>query len=118
MRNKSLILGSIAMAALLAAGCAGPEEKMGRGLSNMTEIVRGGEFDRSVEQNGLFDGTDTGIATGVVKGFDRVVARTGLGVYEVVTAPLPPYHPIWTDYLSPKPQHPDDYTPREWSDSI
>src|ERR1700678_2822672 len=98
MRNKSLILGSIAMVALLAVGCAGPEEKMGRGLSDMTEVVRGGEFMRSVEQNGLFDGTDTGIATGFVKGIDRTLARTGMRVYEVVTAPIPPYYPIWTDY--------------------
>jgi len=118
MRNKSLILSSLAAISLLAAGCAGTEEKLGRGLGNMTEIVTGGEFTRSIEQGGLFDGTDVGLGTGFVKGFDRTMARTGLGIYEVVTCPIPPYDPEWTDYLAPKPEYPDAYAPRKLSDSI
>jgi putative exosortase-associated protein (TIGR04073 family) len=118
MRNTASLLGSFALLALLVAGCAGPERKMGRGLGNMTEIVRGGEFERSVEQAGLFDGTDVGITTGVVRGVNRTLARTGIGIYEVITAPLPPYGPICTDYLSPRPLYPDTFHPRKWSDSI
>ena len=118
MRNTIYLLGSIALVVLGGVGCAGPEQKMGRGLSNMTEIARGGEFERSVEQAGIFQGTDSGVATGFVRGINRTLARTGVGIYEVVTAPLPPYGPVWTDYLSPKPLYPDAYHPRKWSDAM
>jgi putative exosortase-associated protein (TIGR04073 family) len=106
------------MAAVLAGGCAGPEQKFGRGLSNMTECVRADEFSRSVEQTSLFHGTDTGFASGMAQGFDKTVARTGLGIFEVVTFPLPPYRPLCTDYLSPNPAHPDSYEPRKWADPM
>ena len=58
MRNIAFIIGSLSLVALLGVGCAGPEAKFGRGLSNMTEFTRMGEFERSVEQGGLFDGTN------------------------------------------------------------
>jgi putative exosortase-associated protein (TIGR04073 family) len=118
MRNTISLLGSFALVALLGVGCAGPEQKFGRGVSNMAEIARGTEFQRSVEQGGLFDGTDNGVAIGAVRGFNRTLARTGLGVFEVVTSPLPPYGPVWTSYLNPRPNHPDSFAPRSWSDSI
>jgi putative exosortase-associated protein (TIGR04073 family) len=106
------------MVALLGVGCTGPEQKLGRGMSNAGEIVRLNEMQRSIEQGGVFYGTDTGITTGVVQGFDRTVARTGLGVYEVLTFPLPPYHPIWTSYLAPMPEYTDSYKPRKWDEPI
>jgi putative exosortase-associated protein (TIGR04073 family) len=118
MRNTLFLLGSAALAALLGAGCTGPETKLGRGFSNATEIVRMNEMQRSVEENGLFYGTDVGVATGVVQGFDRTLARTGLGIYEVVTFPLPPYHPVLTGYLAPAPQYPDSFAPRKWSEPV
>ena len=117
MRNTLYLAGLLALVASFGVGCAGPEEKLGRGISNSGEIIRLSEFDRSVEQSAIFDGTDVGISTGVVKGIHRTLARTGLGIYEIVTCPLPPYGPIWTDYLAPKPQFPDVYHPRKWSDS-
>lgn len=118
MRNSLSLLGVLLSGALLAGGCAGPEQKMGRGLGNMGEIVRAGEFQRGVEQGSLFNGPDTGFSTGYVQGVDKTLARTGLGIYEVVTFPLPPYHPIWTDYLTPKPLYPDSYHPRKWADPM
>ncbi len=111
MRNTISLLASSVLMTLLVAGCAGPEQKAGRGFSNMTEIVRGGEMNRSVEQGGIFEGPDTGAATGYARGFDRTLARTGVGIYEVITFPFPPYGPIWTDYLSPRPLYPDSYHP-------
>lgn len=117
MRNKLFLL-SAALLVVIGAGCAGPEQKMGRGIANVTEVTRGGEFERSVEQEGMFGGTDVGVATGVVRGMNRTLARTGVGVYEIVTAPLPPYGPVFTDYLSPRPQYGDFYRPRKWSDSM
>ncbi|HEX3799531.1 MAG TPA: exosortase system-associated protein, TIGR04073 family [Verrucomicrobiae bacterium] len=117
MRNTVyLLLGSITLA-LFAAGCAGPEEKLGRGVSNMGEIVRQSELQRSVEQSGTFGGTDVGLTTGFVKGVDHTIVRTGVGIYEIVTFPIPPYHPVLTDYMPPKSLYPDGYKPRKWSDA-
>jgi putative exosortase-associated protein (TIGR04073 family) len=118
MRNTVFILGASILVAVLAAGCAGSEEKLGRGFSNMTEPMRAGEFARAEEQNSLFDGPDSGFAGGFVQGVDKTVARTGIGIFEVVTFPLPPYHPLCTDYLTPRPQHPDAYRARKWADPM
>ncbi len=85
---------ALAMVASLA-GCAGPEKKFGRGVSNLTEIVRGGERRRAHEQTGLWDGPNQG-PTAFARGFTRTMARTGIGLYEVVTFPLPPYGPMLT----------------------
>src|ERR1700733_7435366 len=94
MRNTLYLAGLLALVASLGVGCAGPEEKMGRGLSNLTEPIRLSEFDRSMEQTALFDGTDVGMTTGFVKGLNKTLARTGVGIYEVVTFPIPPYGPV------------------------
>jgi hypothetical protein len=76
------------MVALLGVGCAGPEQKLGRGMSNAGEIVRLNEMQRSIEQGGVFYGTDTGI------------------------------HPIWTSYLAPMPEYTDSYKPRKWDEPV
>ena len=118
MRKSLSLVCAVSLVVLVGVGCAGPEQKMGRGFSNATEIVRQNEWQRSVEQSALFDGTDTGYLTGAVRGVDRTLARTGLGIYEIVTAPIPPYHPIWTSYLSPRPLYPDSYHPHKWADTM
>lgn len=118
MRNTLFLLGTAAVAALLCAGCAGPETKLGRGMSNAGEIVRLNEMHRSVEQDGVFYGTDVGVTTGIVQGFDKTMARTGVGLYEIITFPFPPYHPVLTSYLTPKPQYPDDFAPRKWDEPV
>jgi len=110
-------LAVIAFAALLGAGCAGPEEKLGRGMSNTYEIVRMGDMRRSLEQHEIFDPYD-GFTSGLVSGFDKSITRTGVGLYEIVTAPIPPYHPIMTDYLTPGPVFPASYAPRRLSDPM
>ncbi len=86
----SLLAGAVVVA---CAGCAGPENKFGRGLNNLTEIVRGGEMRRAMEQTGLWDGPSQSATVGFARGFTRTMARTGIGLYEVVTFPFPPYHP-------------------------
>jgi putative exosortase-associated protein (TIGR04073 family) len=111
MRSALFLLSAVALAAVLTSGCAGPEKKLGRGISNSAEIIRGGEWRRSVEQTAVFESPAAGRTVGFVTGFDRTLARTGLGIYEVITFPLPPYHPIWTSYLSPNPAYPDCYQP-------
>jgi putative exosortase-associated protein (TIGR04073 family) len=111
MRNKFSLLGVVLMAGLLATGCAGPEKKLGRGMNNLMELVRWGEMRRTVEQTALFDSPDTASGTGRVRGFNRSMARAGIGIYEIVTFPIPSYDPIATKYLKPSPVYPDNYKP-------
>ena len=116
MRKTLLLLSGLAILTL-ASGCANTERKFGRGMSNVIEPLRMGELRRSMEQTALFDGPDAGYATGFVKGLNRTIVRTGVGVYEMVTAPIPPYDPVLTDYLAPGPVYPDSYKPSLVSDS-
>ena len=118
MRKTLLLLAALAIAGMLATGCANTERKFGRGMANMVEIIRGGELHRTMEQTALFDSPDTAYTTGFVRGLNRTLARTGIGVYEVVTAPFPPYDPVCTDYLSPGPVYPDNYHPNVVEDSM
>jgi putative exosortase-associated protein (TIGR04073 family) len=118
MRNIFPFLVALAIAGALSSGCANTEKKLGRGFSNMTEFVRLGEMRREVEQTGLFDQPGGHYATGVVRGLAKSFARTGVGIYEVVTAPFPPYDPVFTDYLSPNPAYPDNYKPDLIDDSL
>ena len=107
-----------ALAALFAAGCASQEQKLGRGLDNTYEVVRLGELRRSVEQTAIFDSPDQGYTTGFIRGLDRSVARTGIGLYEVITFPFPPYGPVATKYLSVNPVQPESYTPKLIADPL
>jgi putative exosortase-associated protein (TIGR04073 family) len=113
-----LFLTAVTLAALLTSGCAGPERKLGRGMGNFFEVVRMGEMRHSIEQMAVLDSPDAGYTVGAVRGFDRSMARTGIGVYEVVTFPLPPYGPIFTSYLMPEPVYPESYKPRLMSDAL
>ena len=118
MRKTFPLLAVVVIAGTLATGCANPERKFGRGMSNTFEIIRGGEFRRSVEQTALFDGPDAGYTTGFIRGINRTLARTGVGIYEMVTAPIPPYDPVFTGYLAPGAVYPDNYTPNILEDSM
>ena len=113
MRNALPFLAVIALAALFGSGCAGPEEKLGRGLDNTFEVVRWGDLRQSTEQSEIFG---NGWTTGVISGFDRSITRTGLGIYEVVTFPIPSYKPQLTGYLNPSPVSPASYTPGMMTD--
>jgi putative exosortase-associated protein (TIGR04073 family) len=90
----------------------GPERKLGRGIANMTEIVRMGEMRRSMEQSALWYGADTAYTYGFIHGLDRSLARVGLGVIETVTFPIPPYDPLFT----PKGNMYPDYSVRNSKD--
>ena len=111
-------LAAVTLAALLTSGCAGPEQKLGRGMNNFYEVVRMGEMRRSVEQMSVLDSPGAGYTVGAVRGLDRSLARTGVGVLEVVTFPFPPYDPMFTRYLTPQPAFPESYKPRLISDSL
>jgi len=115
MRNAIFLLAMGSLVALFASGCAGPEQKLGRGISNTMEITRFGEMRRSVEQTAVFVSPSAGYTAGAVTGITRTVARTGLGLFEIITFPAPMpkagYGPICTRYLPPGPPYPDSYKP-------
>jgi putative exosortase-associated protein (TIGR04073 family) len=116
--RTTISLLALAVAATLMSGCANVERKLGRGMANTFEIVRGGEFRRTVEQASLWDTPDYTYTTGIIRGANRTLARTGIGIYEVITAPLPPYGPVLTDYFAPGPVYPDNYVPGVVADSM
>lgn len=117
MRKTLLLVTGFALAATLLSGCANVEHKFGRGMANVFEPLRMGELRRSMEQSALFDSPDMAYTTGFISGVNRTLARTGIGIYEVVTAPIPPYGPVATDYLAPNPVYPDSYQPSLVEDS-
>lgn len=116
MRNRICFLAATAFAGLLLSGCANTEQKLGRGLNNLTEFARMGEMRRTMEQTALNDGADTAYTTGFIRGLNRTFARTGIGLYEVVTCPFPPYDPVCTNYLAADTTYPDNYKPSLWED--
>jgi putative exosortase-associated protein (TIGR04073 family) len=109
MRISFSVLAALTAVTLLAAGCAGPEKKLGRGVLNVTEFARLGEIRRSMEQTALWENTDAAYTTGLMHGVSRSFVRTAVGAYEIVTSPLPPYDPI---FLPEYTVYPDSYRPR------
>jgi putative exosortase-associated protein (TIGR04073 family) len=109
MRISFSVLAALVAVTFLASGCAGPERKLGRGVLNATEFARMGEIRRSMEQTALWENTDAAYTTGFMHGFNRSMARTAVGMYEIVTSPFPPYDPV---FLPEYPVYPDSYRPR------
>ena len=107
---RKLISSALATLAIgiFAIGCAGPEQKFGRGMNNVTEFARMGEIRRSMEQTAIWEGADKAYTTGMMRGLNRSLVRTGVGLYEIVSFPFPPYDPI---FLPSDPVYPDSYTP-------
>jgi len=121
MRNKAFYFLSLIAVSGLVAGCAGPEQKFSRGLNNLVEFARMGEIRRSMEQAAIFDTPGHGgITTGVFAGIDRSLARTGAGLYEVLTFPIP--NGAYGDYSAvfhpADPAYPDSYKPDWIADSM
>ena len=110
------VLLSVFVIAFLAVGCSvpGTERKFGRGVSNVTEFTRLGEIRRSMEQTVVLKNPEAGYTAGFFHGLNRSFARTGVGIYEMVTAPIPndiktkDYGPI---YRPEWPVYPDSYRP-------
>ena len=117
--NKFISVSVLAVALVtLVSGCAGPEDKLGRGVSNTFEVVRMGEVRRSIEQTAIFDSSSTAFTTGLFRGIDHSAARVGLGLVEIVTFPIPPYEPMWTSYVVPGYVGPESYRPGLYSDAM
>jgi putative exosortase-associated protein (TIGR04073 family) len=118
MLKNFFLLGAVVFAGLLATGCAGPEKKLGRGINNLGEALRWGEMRRSMEQQGITGGLAGAHGRGIVSGFNRSLTRICVGAVEIATFPLPSYDPMLTNYLTPAPAYPDNYTPSLPDDSL
>lgn len=74
--------------------CFSPADKLGRGVANT--LTGWLEWPKHVAI-GIFNANVNpieGIAVGFVRGFGRAVERTGIGLYETFTFPLPGYDPL------------------------
>jgi putative exosortase-associated protein (TIGR04073 family) len=87
MRNVTSLLALATLGALFTAGCAGTEQRMGNGVTNLTEFTRLGVIRRDVEQTAVFDSPEAGYTTGFIQGFNQSCYRTVMGAYQIVTAP-------------------------------
>jgi len=116
--RRAMTLMAVAVTVCLATGCAGPEQKLGRGFRNLGEVTRMGEVRRGVEQGTLFQDRDYGDTTGVVHGMSRTIQRTFVGVYEIATFPIP--NSRENGYAGfrnfDRAVYPDSYLPREAAD--
>ena len=117
MRKSLFFLAASATVVFLGTGCANTEAKFGRGVRNITEFTRLGEIRRSMEQSALLDEPEMAYTTGFLRGFNKSLVRTGVGIYEIVTAPIPSYDPVFTDYMTVNPVYPDSYRPKLIADS-
>lgn len=124
MRRTTFLAFPLVLGTAVLVGCKGPEQKLGRGLTNATEFARMGEMRRSVEQTALWAGPETAYSSGFIHGFNRSVIRTLVGVYEIATFPIPSYEP-WLRPGNPimpdatvGPAQPDSYKPSLISDGV
>ena len=113
MRSNLLSLAAVMAVAAVLTGCTAAEKKLGRGINNLTEPIRMGEFQRSYEQATLFEGSGGG-TFGVIRGVNRTVGRALTGAFEVLTFPIPSDPYVLPNTLV----HPDVYTPRRISETI
>lgn len=111
IRTPIFTLAVVAGLALMSAGCAKPEAKFSRGMRNVTEFARLGEIRYSYEQTALFDGPDKAYSAGIMRGLNKSLVRTGVGAYEIITFPFPPYDPVLTNYITPEAVYPASYQP-------
>jgi len=111
MFKKTFSLGALLLVAAVVAGCAGAQNKLGRGINNSLEPIRMADWRTSVQQTMLYPSPNANYHTGMVRGFTKTMARTGVGLYEIITFPIPTYDPIFTDYLTPMPVYPTGSNP-------
>jgi putative exosortase-associated protein (TIGR04073 family) len=99
--KKNLVL-FVALVSLIAAPFRADaqtfSDKLGRGLANaLTGLLA---MPYTMKQETDDNGIVAGITTGLVKGIGNVIVRELVGVYEILTFPLPlpeDYRPILTD---------------------
>ena len=117
MRNAIFLLAVVALTAVFTSGCAGPEEKLGRGANKFMKSSAWAKCAAPSNSRPCSIRRVT-VMPRRVRGIDRSLTRVGMGVFEVATFPLPPYGPVLTKYFSPEPAFPASYKPQRVSDAL
>jgi putative exosortase-associated protein (TIGR04073 family) len=88
--RRLMIAGAVAAVLLMGAGPAhaqDPVHKLGRGLTNVfTSWI---EIPKQLYLGSRRDNAVTGTTAGLFKGLANTVLRAGVGIYDVVTFPIP-----------------------------
>ncbi len=103
MSNHRFLPATVLAVSLLllapAAWAQDPIHKMGRGMVNV--LTGWIELPKQLDRGRREDNPLTGLSSGIMKGVGLTLLRAGVGVYEVVTFPLPyptqfasPYEPM------------------------
>ena len=100
MKKIFMVFVVIILALSLAspAYCDNMLKKFGRGICNVLTCPF--ELPEQVKRTNLTDGPMASITWGVLKGVGMIVTRAVVGVYEIVTFPIPcpeEYKPILKD---------------------
>ena len=102
MGRKSVLIGLLvfllAVIFVMPGYCDDPTQKLGRGIANMLTFPVEMLLQTSRVNN--TDGPVAGATWGVLKGLSMTVVRLAVGVYEVLTFPVPMpagYEPILND---------------------
>ena len=117
MQKNISFLGAALLVAVLVSGCAGPSQKLGRGMSNLLRTRFGSRRCSGASSNRPFTIRHTPAPRpGSFAVWARRSPASALAFYEIVTAPFPnhkddDYGPVATNYLTPKPAYPDSYHP-------
>ncbi len=77
----------------------GPARKLGRGWANF--LYGSAEVWTTVQRTNELEGNTAAATYGIVKGFGRMFARMGTGVYEIFTYPFPTYKRSYRPSLRP-----------------
>ena len=77
----------------------GPARKLGRGWANF--LYGSAEVWSTVQRTNELEGNTAAATYGIVKGFGRMFARMGTGVYEIFTYPFPTYKRSYRPSLRP-----------------
>lgn len=97
MLKSILIIAMCSMLFLVADKSNGPIHKLGRGGIN---IATGWiEIPKSIYQITVEDGIVVGLSIGTADGIAKAIVRTGGGVYDIVTFPVPIpefYEPVYS----------------------
>ena len=97
---RGILLGSLVLISLPAGAWAqDPIHKMGRGVVNV--LTGWLELPKQIHLGAQESNPVTGLAQGTLKGMSLTLLRTGIGIYEAVTFPIPypehfasPYEPM------------------------
>lgn len=102
MTKYGLFVFGLAAGLAAAAGTAhaqDPIHKMGRGLTNV--LTGWIEVPKQISDGAQAENPVTGVGRGLMRGGGLTVLRTGIGLFETVTFPLPypngfasPYEPM------------------------